>query len=641
MIQWHIVDSAAYRAGTKIAGDLYFLSDTKEIYRGESNFTESVVLYNGTLPTTYALNRLYIDSTTLAGYTHNGTEWVPVIKPVQDTVAADGVNPVSGKAVAAYVAAEIAKVSSSGDVVHTLSWDSAEHILTMTKGDNSTSEITFDGLGVDLVYISETGELQLLDASGNKIGNPINLPQEQFVTAGEYDAANKQIILYFDAEKTNSVTIDASALVDVYTGEETSSAAVNVSADNKISATVKISSEAGNTVVLKSDGIYVAAPDLSGYMTLVPDATEGHLVTLDASGQVVDSGKSFADLASNAVVYQGATLDAAVGDATPSKGDFAVVSTPIGETDKVQKTAYYYDGTNWVAFDGNYSAENVYFPTDLQTTSAIGNITLTNGQATIPAAGKNLMQVWTSIFVKEKTPTSNTAPYVSLTANQCGKVYEVGETVTPTYTANFNAGKYQYGPATGVTVESWEVTDTNGGSSTSNSGSFDAFEVGDDTEYTITAKATHTDGAIPVTNTGNDYASAQFKAGTKSKTSGTIKGYRKTFWGYSSSFLTKDDITSAVIRGLQKSSDAAVTTGSAFDVDYVAGTKTVIIAYPATVADMSTVIDTGAMNTPIQKAHDFTVDVEGANGYKAASYKVWLYTFADGASADNTYEVTI
>ena len=81
------------------------------------------------------------------------------------------------------------------------------------------------------------------------------------------------------------------------------------------------------------------------------------------------------------------------------------------------------------------------------------------------------------------------------------------------------------------------------------------------------------------------------------------------------------------------------------DITFVAsnetGTKTVIIAYPATVADMSTVIDTGAMNTPIQKAHDFTVDVEGANGYAAASYKVWLYNFADGASADNTYEVTI
>jgi hypothetical protein len=40
--------------------------------------------------------------------------------------------------------------------------------------------------------------------------------------------------------------------------------------------------------------------------------------------------------------------------------------------------------------DGNYNAENVYFDEDLITTSAVGNITLTNGSATIAAAGKNL-----------------------------------------------------------------------------------------------------------------------------------------------------------------------------------------------------------------------------------------------------------
>ena len=641
MIQWHIVDSATYKAGTKIATDLYFLKDSHEIYRGEQSFTESVILYT-TLPAEgIATNRLYINSTTLEGKIHNGTEWKTVIKPIDDEVTAEGGNAVTGKAVAAYVAAEIAKVSSSGEVVHTLSWDSAEHILNVAKGDGSSESITFDGLGVSLSYVASTGALQLLDSSGNQIGDAINLPQEQFVTSGEYDAANKQIILYFDAEKTNSVTIDASALVDVYTGEDSSSASVSVSADNKISATVKISTEAGNQIVLKSDGIYVGAPDLSDYMVKVPDAVEGHLVTLDASGQVVDSGKSFDDLASNAQIFQGASITAAVGEATPKVGDFCVVSAPIGETDKVQKTAYYYDGENWVAFDGNYSAENVFFPEDLTTTSAIGNITLTNGQATIKAAGKNLMDVWTAIFVKEKNPTSNTAPYVTLTANQCGKVYEVGETVTPTYTASFNAGKYQYGPATGITVESWSVTDTNGGSSTSNSGSFDAFEVGDDTEYTITATATHTAGAIPQTNTGNDYAAAQFAAGSKSKTSGTIKGYRKAFWGYSNDFLTADQITSAIIRGLQNSSNAAVAVGSKFDVEFKAGCKTVIIAYPATIADMSSVIDTGAMNTPIEKAYTTTVDVEGANSYQATSYKVWLYTFAEGASADNTYEVTI
>ena len=45
MMSWHIVTSAEYKLGNKVAEDLYFLSDTKEIYRGAVPFTEGVVLY--------------------------------------------------------------------------------------------------------------------------------------------------------------------------------------------------------------------------------------------------------------------------------------------------------------------------------------------------------------------------------------------------------------------------------------------------------------------------------------------------------------------------------------------------------------------------------------------------------------------
>ena len=659
MIRWHFVTSTVYKTESEkiIDNDLYFLSDTKEIYRGHNLFSEAVTMVTSWPAENIAKNRLYINSTTLEGRIHNGSAWNTVIKPIDNEITADSnsENPVSAKAVAAFVAAQLATISASTEVVHSLSWDSAEHILTVTKGAGETavtSDITFDGLGVSLSYVSETGDLQLLDASGNKIGDPINLPKEQFVTAGEYDAENNQIILYFDAEKTNSVTIDATGLVDVYTGEETSSAKVEVSSDNKISATVKISSADGNTITLKEDGIYVSVPDMSDYMLKVPEATEGHLVTLDASGQVVDSGKSFEDLATNSKVYEGASIDEALNGATPVKGDICVVNAAIGDTGKIQKTAHYFDGTNWVAFDGNYDARNVYFHDDLQTTSKVGIITtLTGGQATIAAKGKNLVDVWNTIFVKEENPKA-TQPSVSFTtipgayknsANQTVACYEVGSVVTPSYVAKLNAGSYSYGPATGITADSWEVTSSDGGKLTSNSGSFDAITVGDDTSYTVTAKATYNnDGTIPVTNTGNEYPSVQIKAGSKSATSSpAITGFRKAFWGYSTDLLGQADINSAVIRGLQNSSEAAVAVGSKFNVNFVAGTKTVVIAYPATIADMTTVIDTGAMNTPIQKAHDFTVDVEGKNGYEAKSYKVWLYNFADGASADNTYEVTI
>ena len=74
-------------------------------------------------------------------------------------------------------------------------------------------------------------------------------------------------------------------------------------------------------------------------------------------------------------------------------GDIAIIKRVIA-SEKYEYTAYVYNGISWCAMDGNYNAENVYFDKDLVTTSAVGNITLTNGQATIAATGKNLKQVF-------------------------------------------------------------------------------------------------------------------------------------------------------------------------------------------------------------------------------------------------------
>lgn len=638
MIQWHIVDSATFKAGTKIEGDLYFLTDTHEIYRGEESYSESVILYN-TLPAEgIAKNRLYINATTLEGKIHNGTEWKQVIKPIDATVTAEGENAVSGKAVAAYVAAELAKVNAATDVVSTITWDAAEHMLTATAKDGKTKqEITFDGLGVSLSYVAATGELQLLDASGNKIGDPISLPLEQFVKSGEYNAETQEIILYFDDEKTNSVNIPVGSLVDVYTGVDGSSVKVEVSKDNQISATIKVSAEQGNCLILKDDGVYVAAPDLSDYMTKVDGAVEGNIAIFGTDGQAVDSGKSLADLNSNAKIYQGASIVEAVGENTPKKGDYCIVKKPIAG-DKFELTAYSYDGENWVAFDGNYDAKNVYFSEDLLTTVQIGNITLTNGMATINTTGKNLVESWETIFVKEKNP-SITQPSVSVT-KPTSAVLEVGSTYEPSFTATLNGGRYEFGPATGITASSWEITDTNGHTASANTGSFDSFVVGDDTNYKVTAKANYEDGAVPLTNKSNAYASGQIKAGSKSSTSGVIKGFRAGFYG---ALTTKDgEVNSALVRSLSGKTTATPASGNTWTITIPDGAVRVVFAYPATLRDVSSVLDVGGMNAEIKTAFkQFTVDVEGANGYTAKSYKVYVTDFASAQVGSNTYTVKI
>lgn len=352
-----------------------------------------------------------------------------------------------------------------------------------------------------------------------------------------------------------------------------------------------------------------------------------------------------AGAASSATHYEGvregeetddAVIERVLDGASPNKDDIFVIKTLISGENYSYK-AYVYNGTAWAAMDGNYNAESVYFDEDLVTTSAIGNITLTNGQATIPSTGKNLKEVFNAIFVQEKNPTI-TQPSVNLTFAQA-KAYEVGTSVTPEYSASLNAGSYQYGPATGVTASAWEVTDTAGHNATTASGSFAAVAVADDTNYTITAKATHTEGAVPKTNVGNDYAAGKIAAGTKSKTSNAITGYRNSFYG---TVESKDAVTSAIVRGLSGKSGKALTNGATFNVSIPVGALRVIIAYPATLRDVTSIQDVNGMSAEIKPSFaKSTLQVEGANGATAIDYKVYTLDYANANDAANTYKVTI
>ena len=282
-------------------------------------------------------------------------------------------------------------------------------------------------------------------------------------------------------------------------------------------------------------------------------------------------------------------------------------------------------------------AEKVYFSRDLETTFEIGTLKLSNGKATLKSNGKNLVEVWETIFLQEKNP-STTQPSVSLTFSQAG-TYEVGTKLTPSYSATLKAGSYTYGPATGITASSWAVNDTPGNKKTTASGSFPELTVEDDTEYKVTAKATYGAGAIPVTNRGNPYSAGQIKAGSKSATSKAITGYRNTFYG---TLEAKTAPTSGIIRDLPGKSEAALANDSAFSVDIPVGALRVVIAYPATLQDVTSIKDVNGMGAEISSG--FTkqsVNVEGAGGHKAIAYKVYTMDFAEANDTANTFDVII
>ena len=280
--------------------------------------------------------------------------------------------------------------------------------------------------------------------------------------------------------------------------------------------------------------------------------------------------------------------------------------------------------------------DKVVFPDGANTTYAIGNVKLENGSGVLVEPGGTLADFF-NVFVDEKNPET-TEPSVSITFSQA-KSYEVGTKITPSYSAVLNPGSYTYGPDTGITATAWEVADTLGNKSTKDSDSFTQLQITDGISYKITAKATHGAGTIPITNTGKPYETGKISAGTKSKTSGSPSGYRNTFYG---TLTTKTELTSSVVRGLAGKSGKALGNGNSFTVTVPVGALRVVIAYPATLRNVTSIKDVNGMNADITSSFVAgTLNVEGANSYKAISYKTYILDFANANDTANKFTVTI
>ena len=278
------------------------------------------------------------------------------------------------------------------------------------------------------------------------------------------------------------------------------------------------------------------------------------------------------------------------------------------------------DGTtNWTALEafydpsqitGNIDADTLFFTKDLVFTQAFGKYAPDgSGSVTIPTETNDMsiQDLLESAFSEEKNPTI-TQPSTSVTLTGAGSK-EVGTEFTPSYSVGFNPGNYQYGPATGVTVTSYAVTDTNSGSASTQTGSFTQFTVGDDTNYKVSVTTSHSAGAVPKTNLF--YGTMTTKPGT---------------------------MTSADIRGL--TGKKAQTTGTV-SVSVPVGAMRVVFAVPSSKV-VNSVLDVNGLNAQIFSSFTHTtVQVEGANGYTAQEYNVYYLDYANANDTANTYTFTV
>ena len=214
----------------------------------------------------------------------------------------------------------------------------------------------------------------------------------------------------------------------------------------------------------------------------------------------------------------------ALENAEKQDGDVAIVKALIAEG-KYSYTSYVYEAAldvegneacGWTAMDGNYSASNVFLKNNITLAGSfetVGNYT----KGDTINAGTSLESILSSMLQQELPPVKS-IPTASISAS--GSSGEVGSSYTlPTATLKIDSvGSYTYGPATGITFAIDNVSLTQGSNTVKNTSvmaanstlklqATDSETLFTDTKktYTFSATATHTEGAVPVTNLGNAY----------------------------------------------------------------------------------------------------------------------------------------
>ena len=335
------------------------------------------------------------------------------------------------------------------------------------------------------------------------------------------------------------------------------------------------------------------------------------------------------------------------------QGDTVVIKTFITSAvdgDKYSYTGYVYDGSNWGAMDGNYNAENVYFDENIAITTAVGNISLSNGQGTIPAAGKNIKQVFESIWTKENTDPTVTAPSATVTLNSltADKSYEVGEEVAISYTTSFSAGSYQFGPSTGVTAKTYTVSNgTAADNKSTSTGSFDTITMADSNDATkdqyssyrlsvVVAHSASTENAK--TNLGNNTNKSISEGNTTISYSKYIKSYRKPFWGYKLTADALADPTKVDVRGLQESGTSTAGLPTSYTVP--ADTKQVFFAAKKGTKASISVKNASSLNAPVAFTKVTDIKVAGANSFAETDYDLWYANFDNATTGSAELTIT-
>ena len=260
LVKFMTGSSANFQALAQKDNDtLYFLNDTKQIYKGSELYSKAFEVVS-VLPTTGVTGVLYVETSTKKLHTWNGSAFVEALDAfvtIDGAVAEGGANAVSGKAVYEFVAGEIAKLtggSTNAFVTSIIEDNTAVGQFKVQKGTDEPTvvKVSLNGLAQAPSYDAEARKFTFPVIGGDAV--EVNLGKDLVVKSGSYDTANQEIVLTLVDDTT--IKIPVGDLVDIYTASADETGAVKVTiANNEVKAAVVVD---GATIkndngVLKAD----------------------------------------------------------------------------------------------------------------------------------------------------------------------------------------------------------------------------------------------------------------------------------------------------------------------------------------------------------------------------------------------------
>lgn len=192
LVSFAVGTQAEYNAATKSDNTLYFITDSKKIYKGEVSFGGSELKTVTSYPTTGEIGVIYLNTSDGSCKFWNGASYNTIIPEISQTLSsASTVNELTtAKTIYDFVKAEIAKVDA-GSINDTIT-DLQDRVQAVeddiaNKADSAT---TLDGYGITDAYTKTEANSAIATA----VANASHLKREIVDTLPEVSNADDNII---------------------------------------------------------------------------------------------------------------------------------------------------------------------------------------------------------------------------------------------------------------------------------------------------------------------------------------------------------------------------------------------------------------------------------------------------------------